>query len=369
MRVPFLDIHALHQSIRSEIDLAVRQVIDRGQFVLGPEVDAFETEFAGYCGARHCIGVADGLDALVLVLRAWGIGPGDEVLVPANTFIATWLAVTAVGATPVPVDVDPSTYVMDPGSAAAAVTSRSRVILPVHLYGHPAPMDALRDLATRHGLRILEDAAQAHGASIDGRRAGALGDAAAFSFYPGKNLGALGDGGAITTDDDALADRLRVLRNYGSRVKYDHESLGVNSRLDEIQAAVLRVKLRYLEAGNARRRAVAALYYAGLQGTALVLPTVAAGMESAWHLYVVQHPERARLQQLLEAAGVGTLIHYPCNPAQQGAYQNAGVPVRPTPHADPLPSRVLSLPMSPTLTDAQVDYVCTVCRQALTELA
>ncbi len=274
MKVPFLDLSRTHDTIRADLDATWHRILDRSRYILGEEVEAFETEFARYCGAEHAIGVANGLDALHLILRANDVGPGDEVLVPSNTFIATWLAVSQVGATPVAVEPDPATYNMDPAAAARAINGRTKAIIPVHLYGQPADMAALRDLARRHGLLCIEDAAQAHGSTFDGRPAGSLGDAAAFSFYPGKNLGALGDGGAITTSDSAMAHRMRELANYGSSEKYVHRQRGLNSRLDELQAALLRVKLRHLDAWNARRRAIAGTYRDSLEGCGLALPHV-----------------------------------------------------------------------------------------------
>ena len=289
-----------------------------------PEVDAFEAEYATYCGAAHCVGVANGLDALHLALRAMDVGPGDEVIVPSNTYIATWLAVSQCGATPVPVEPDERTFNIDPARIEAAITPRTRVLLPVHLYGQPANMDEILAIARKHGLKVLEDGAQAHGARYKGQRLGAHGDAVAWSFYPGKNLGAMGDGGAVTTNDPQLADRLRVLRNYGSRVKYVNEVQGYNSRLDPLQAAILRVKLAHLDEWNERRRAIAARYQSGLAGCGLALPHVPEWAEPVWHLYVVQHPQRDALQQALNDAGVGTLIHYPIPPHRQQAYADAG---------------------------------------------
>lgn len=362
LRVPFLDLRAAYAELRHELEPAVLGVMERGWYLLGEELSAFEAEFAAYVGARHCIGVGNGLDALQLTLRAMGVGDGDEVIVPSHTFIATWLAVTGVRARPVPVDVDPATFVLDPDRVEAAVTSRTRVVLPVHLYGHPAPMTALREVAERHGLRVLEDAAQAHGARLGGRRVGALGDAAAWSFYPGKNLGAFGDGGAITTDDDALADRLRLLRNYGSRVKYAHEEAGVNSRLDDVQAAVLRVKLRALDDWNARRARCASRYATGLAGSALTLPTVAPDADPVWHLYVVRSPDRDRLQVALREAGIETLIHYPTPSHLQGAYRHLASARGSFPIAESLAREVLSLPIGPHLAPEQQDVVITTLR-------
>jgi dTDP-4-amino-4,6-dideoxygalactose transaminase len=358
MNVPFLDLKAPHEELREELEAAARRVMDSGWFILGPECEAFEAEFAAYCGARHCVGVGNGLEALHLVLRAMGVGPGDEVIVPSNTYIATWLAVSYAGATPVPVDPDPLTHNLDPARVEEAITPRTRALMPVHLYGQPADMDAVNDIAARHNLRVVEDAAQAHGALYRGRRAGALADAAGFSFYPGKNLGALGDAGAVVTDDDELADRVRLLRNYGSRVKYENEERGYNSRLDELQAALLRAKLSRLDDWNARRRRVAESYLQQLEGVAgLVLPEVPEWADPVWHLFVVRTPERARLQAYLSEAGVGTLIHYPKPPHLQAAYADAGRRAGDFPVAERLAGEVLSLPMGPHLSREAVEYV------------
>lgn len=363
--VAFLDLGAAYRELQPQLDAAVARVLASGHYILGPEVEAFEAEFAAYCGARHGIGVANGLDALHLILRAMDVGPGDEVIVPSNTYIATWLAVSQCGAIPVPVEPDPATHNIDPQRIEAAITPRTKVILPVHLYGQPADMDAILAIARKHGLRVLEDAAQAHGARYKGQRIGAHGDAAAWSFYPGKNLGALGDGGAITTNDDALADRLRVLRNYGSRVKYVNEVQGWNSRLDPLQAAVLRVKLAHLEAWNARRSAIAALYQRELAGTGIGLPQVPAWADPAWHLFVVRHPRRDDLQRRLGDAGIGTLIHYPLPPHRQQAYAGLGLADHAYPVASRLADEVLSLPMGPHLSLAQAQQVVTAVKAAV----
>ena len=357
--VPFLDLHAGYRELRDELDGAWRRVMDSGRYILGAELEAFEAEFARYCGVRQCVGVASGLDALALALRAAGIGPGDEVIVPAHTFIATWLAVSQTGATPVAVEPDPGTFVITAEAAAAAITPRTAAIVPVHLYGQTADMDALAALATRHHLFLLEDAAQAHGARCRGRRTGGLGSAGAFSFYPGKNLGAYGDGGAITCDDPALAERLRRLRNYGSSRKYHHEEPGVNSRLDEVQAALLRVRLGHLDAWNARRAAVAARYCAELAGWGerLILPAVAGWAEPVWHLFVVRHPERDRLAAGLDRAGVASLIHYPLPPYRQPAYAGPAVAPAAGTVSDQLAASVLSLPIGPHLEPSAVDAV------------
>jgi dTDP-4-amino-4,6-dideoxygalactose transaminase len=357
VKISFLDLRSLHAEIQGELEAALIRVTRSGRYVLGEELAGFEREFAHYIGVGHCVGVGSGLDALTLSLLAIGIGAGDEVIVPANTFIATWLAVSRAGAVPVPVEPDPRTRNLDARCIADAVTPRTRAIVPVHLYGHPAPMDEILAVARSRGLFVLEDAAQAHGASYRGRRAGALGDAAAWSFYPGKNLGALGDGGAITTDDAALADRLRSLRNYGSRQKYRHEVRGLNSRLDELQAAVLRAKLSRLDAWNQRRAELASRYDAGLSGSGLRLPVTAAGCIPAWHLYVVQSHERESLQRNLAALGVETQIHYPVPPHLQPAFAGLGYAKGALPVSERLHEEVLSLPMDPALSHGQIQRV------------
>jgi dTDP-4-amino-4,6-dideoxygalactose transaminase len=354
MSVPFLDLHAAYLELQEDIDAAVRRVLDSGWYLLGAEIEAFEGEFAQYVGAKHCIGVANGLDALHLSLLAMGIGPGDEVIVPSNTYIATWLAVTYAGATPVPVEPIEATYNLDPERLEAALTKRTKAIVPVHLYGQSADMDPITDFAKKHGLRVLEDAAQAQGACYKGRRVGSLGDMAGWSFYPGKNLGALGDAGAITTNDDDLAERVRLLRNYGSRVKYVHEVAGFNSRLDELQAAVLRVKLHHLTAWNKRRAEIALLYLQELSDTGLVLPFVPHWANPVWHLFVVQSPNRDLLQQKLREAGIHTLIHYPTPPHLQNAYQTLGFAKGSFPISEKIHQHVLSLPMGPQLEGSQV---------------
>jgi dTDP-4-amino-4,6-dideoxygalactose transaminase len=362
MTIPFLDLKAAYVEAKADVDAAIARVLDSGWYILGAEVDAFEAEYAAWCGAAHCVGVANGLDALHLALRALGVGPGDEVIVPSNTYIATWLAVSQCGAVPVPVEPDPATYNLDPARIEAALTKRTKAILPVHLYGQAADMDAIIAIARRHGLVVLEDAAQAHGATYKGRRVGAHGDAVAWSFYPGKNLGAYGDAGAVTTNDPAVADRLRVLRNYGSRVKYVNEVQGWNSRLDPLQAAALRAKLPYLEAWNARRAALAAAYADALADTALVLPQVPAWAGPAWHLYVVRVAERERVQQKLAAHGIGTLIHYPIPPHLQAAYADCGHARGSQPLAEAMADDVLSLPMGPHLDPSAIATIADVLR-------
>lgn len=363
--VRFLDLGATYRELKTEIDAAVARVLDSGWYLLGAELEAFETDYAAYTGARHCIGVGNGLDALHLSLRAMGIGPGDEVLVPSNTYIATWLAVSQCGATPVPVEPDERTYNMDPQRIEAAITARTRAILPVHLYGQPADMAPILACAEKHGLKVLADGAQAHGARYRGAAIGALGDATAWSFYPGKNLGAYGDAGAVTTDDPAIAERIRVLRNYGSRVKYVNEVQGYNSRLDEMQAAILRVKLRYMDTWNARRAGVAAAYEAGLSEYALILPVVPPEMTPAWHLYVVRHPQRDALQSELQAHGIQTLIHYPIPPHRQQAYSSLGIRREELPIANRIADEVLSLPIGPHLSTEEQAAVVDAVRRAV----
>jgi dTDP-4-amino-4,6-dideoxygalactose transaminase len=357
-----MDLQRAHDELGGELHATVARVIASGQFVLGPEVEAFEADFAAYCGVRHAVGVGNGLDALRLLLQAMDIGPGDEVIVPAHTFIATWLAATHAGATPVPVDVDGAGFAIDPARVEAAIGPRTRAIVAVHLYGLLAPMAELRAIADRHGLRLLEDAAQAHGARLDGRRAGSLGDGAAFSFYPAKNLGALGDAGAVVTDDDDIANRVRQLRNYGSTRKYEHLVAGGNSRLDPLHAAVLGLKLARLDDWNARRRAIADRYRSGLGDGPLGLPAAAAGSEPVWHQFVVRSPRRDALQAHLREAGIESLVHYPRAPHRQPAYAALGLGEGSFPVAERLSREVLSLPMHPHLHPDEVDAVVAACR-------
>lgn len=359
--IPFLDLGAAYRELNVEIDAAVNRVLESGWYILGPEVEAFEAEWAEFCEAKHAVGVANGLDALSLALKALDIGPADEVIVPSNTYIATWLAVSGVGAMPVPVEPNPTTYNIDPARIEAAITPRTRALIPVHLYGQPADMDPILDIARRHSLRVIEDAAQAHGARYKGQRIGAHGDIVCWSFYPGKNLGALGDAGAVTTNDPDLAQRVALLRNYGSRQKYINEEAGVNSRLDPIQAAVLRVKLRVLDRWTDRRRALAAAYNEGLQETDMILPHVPDWAEPVWHLYVVRSPNRDGLQKRLTTAGIGTLIHYPIPPHMQAAYAGLGLKPDALPLARRLADEVLSLPMGPQMAVESVLSICEAC--------
>ncbi len=357
MNIPFLDLKAPHIELERDITEASNRVIQSGYYIMGPELEKFETAYAAYTNAKHAIGVADGLDALHLSLLAMGIGAGDEVIVPSNTYIATWLAVTQCGATPVPVEPNEDTFNIDPAKIEAAITPKTRCILPVHLYGQPADMAPILEIAQKHGLRVLEDGAQGHGASYKGQRLGAHGDAVAWSFYPGKNLGALGDGGAVTTNDPDIADRLRVLRNYGSRIKYKNEVIGYNSRLDPIQAAILDVKLKHLDEWNNRRRNIARYYLDNLKAPGLRLPVVRQGFEPVWHLFVVRHDQRPELQEQLAKAGVGTLIHYPIAPHRQEAYANSPMAKLQLPIAEKMAETVLSLPIGPHLSMEEAAYV------------
>jgi dTDP-4-amino-4,6-dideoxygalactose transaminase len=353
-----------YRELISEIEPAVLESLRSGWYIGGDDLEKFECAFASFTGAKHCIGVANGLDALRLALLSMGVGSGDEVLVPSNTFIATWLAVSQVGATPVPVEPLESTFNLDPDRLEEAITSHTKAIIPVHLYGQPANLDPILAIARKHGLFVLEDAAQAHGAKYKGRLIGTDGDVVAWSFYPGKNLGALGDAGAITTNDAKIAERIRILGNYGSRTKYVHETLGCNSRLDPVQAVVLSVKLGHLNEWNARRVQIAEKYrreLATLPG--LKLPEVPEWAEPVWHLFVVRHAKRDVLQASLKEAGIGTQIHYPIPPHLQKAYLGLGWRKGQLPTAESLAQSVLSLPMGPQMDDASVDAVIAALRR------
>ena len=355
--IPFLDLGAAYRELSDEIDAATSRVLASGFYILGPEVESFEEEWAAYCGARYSVGVANGLDALVLALKALDIGSGDEVLVPSNTYIATWLAVSAVGAKPIPVEPDPRTFNMDPDRLLDRINERTRAILPVHLYGQAADLDPLLDVAKRHGLHVIEDAAQAHGAAYRGQRIGAHGDVVCWSFYPGKNLGALGDAGAITTNSAEIADRIRSLRNYGSRVKYVNDVRGYNSRLDPIQAAILRVKLKHLDIWTQRRHEIANRYHKEVVNSALSLPYVPDWADPVWHLYVIRTSDRDGLQRFLSDAGISTLIHYPIPPHSQRAYSDLNYQPSDLPIASDLAGSVLSIPIGPHLATNDVDSV------------
>lgn len=351
-QVPFLDLKAMRRELGGELDAAVSRTLDSGWYLLGAELEEFEREFAAYCGVRHCVGVASGLSAIELALRAAGVGPGDEVIVPAYTWVATWLAVTRTGARPVGVDVEEATYNIDPRLIGDAVTERTAAIVPVHLRGEPADMDAIAATAPANDLLVVEDAAQAHGARHRGRRAGALGDAGAFSFYPSKNLGGIGDGGAITTDDDELAERARLLRNYGMRSRYEIEEAGVNSRLAEVQAAALRAMLPRLDAWNRARVALAETYLDAFGGhDAISAPTVPEWADPVWHLFMIGIADRDSCRQALSEHGIETLVHYPVLPSRSAPYAKEWPPGS-FPVAERLASAALSLPLYPQLDSA-----------------
>lgn len=357
MSVPFLDLQASYLKIQEEIEAAVLGSLRSGRYIGGPDVEAFEREFAAFVQADHCVAVSNGLSALHLALKALDIGPDDEVIVPSNTFIATWLAVSEVGARPVPVEPRVDSCNIDPDRIEAALTPRTRAIIPVHLYGQPADLDPILALARRHGLAVIEDAAQAQGAVYAGRPIGAHGDIVTWSFYPGKNLGAAGDAGAITTDRADLADRIAMLRNYGSRERYVNEVQGYNSRLDPVQAAILRVKLRHLHAWNERRARIAARYHAEITDPTIVLPHVIERAQSAWHLYCIRHTDRDALRMHLSASGIETLIHYPIPPHLQAAYAGLRYGRGDFPIAEAMADTLVSLPIGPTMSDDQVDRV------------
>ncbi len=357
MEIPFVDLRAQYRQIQNEVDPAVLAVMQRGDFILGGAVTEFEKAFAAYCGARYCIGVDSGYSALELIIRAYDIGPGDEVITAANTFIATTLGISNAGATPVLVDCDPETYNIDVNKIEAAITPRTKAIMPVHLYGQPADMDAIRAIARKHNLYVFEDAAQASGARYKGRMAGSLGDAAAFSFYPGKNLGAYGDGGAVTTNDADIAEKIRLLRNIGQKVKYFHEIKGFNNRLDTMQAAVLGVKLPYLNDWNASRRRAAATYADLLVDLPIITPTTADYAEHIFHLYVVRVSDREALMEHLKKAGIATGLHYPIPIHLQPAYAELGYKRGDFPITEAYAETIVSLPIFPELDDEKVAYV------------
>jgi dTDP-4-amino-4,6-dideoxygalactose transaminase len=358
MNIPFLDLTSPYRELKDELDKAYQRVMVSGWYILGEETEAFEKEFANYCNAKYCIGLGNGLDALHLILRAWGIGIGDEVIVPSNTYIASWLAVSYAGATPVPVEPDKHSYNLDPSKIESAITKRTRAIMPVHLYGQIANMPAIMQVAKKYNLKVVEDAAQAHGALLNDHPAGFYGDAAAWSFYPGKNLGALGDAGAITTNDSELSEKIKMLRNYGSRVKYQHEFKGYNSRLDPLQAAFLRVKLHHLDAWNQRRKIVVEKYLSELKGvTNITLPYVEERSVPSWHLFVIRNPQRDQLQSYLKQAGIDTLIHYPIPPHLSEAYREYDKKIGDFPIAEELAQTTLSIPMGPHLSIDQAEYV------------
>lgn len=366
MNIPFLDLKAPHEELKADLDSAYQRVIESGWFIMGNELAAFEREFAAYCNVKHCIGVANGLDALHLILRAYEIGDGDEVIVPANTYIATWLAVSYAGATPVPVEPNARTYNLDPNLIEAAITPKTKAIMPVHLYGQPADMDPILKLGKQYDLKIIEDAAQAHGAYYKGKRVGSIGDAAGFSFYPGKNLGALGDAGAVLTHDDELAEKIRMLGNYGSKKKYHHDLKGFNSRLDEFQAAFLRVKLKYLDKWNQRRKTLAAYYLENLRDIPdLSLPLVPQWADPVWHIFAIQSSRRDSLRQFLKNEEIGSLIHYPIPPHLTRAYAEMGKEKGTFSITEAIASSELSLPIGPHLRLDKVEYIVNTIQEYL----
>lgn len=358
MKVPFLDVQAAYQELKDPIDKAVMRVLESGWYILGDEVDQFERAFASYSDARYCIGVGNGLDALALGMTALGVGPGDEVIVPANTYIATWLAVSAVGATCVPVDPDEGGCNLNLNIAEKLISDKTRAIIPVHLYGHPMDVVRTNALADQYGLKVIEDCAQAHGAKWQGVSVGSASDVGCYSFYPGKNLGALGDGGAIVTSDEDLADKLRLLRNYGSKQKYSNDVKGTNSRLDSVQAAVLRVKLDWLDEWNERRSKIARRYVEAFESISnLNVFLEPEGSHSVWHLFPVQTERRDKLQQFLDQAGIDTMIHYPVPSHLSGAYRNEALDNFSLPVTEKSAAELLSLPIGPHLTEEQQRYV------------
>ena len=368
--IPFLDLHSINQQYRENFIETFKRVLDSGKYVLGEEVEKFESEYAEWSGAAHAVGVGNGLDALSLVLRAWNIGPGDEVIVPSNTYIASWLAITHTGAKPVPVEPDYETFNIDINCIEAAITKKTKAIIPVHLYGRPADMDSILEIAENYNIKVLEDGAQAHGASYKGKKIGAHGDAVAWSFYPGKNLGALGDGGAVTTNDPVLANNLKQLRNYGSSIKYHNNLLGFNSRLDELQAAFLRIKLPHLYSENIHRESIAKKYINELKSLNSIfqLPSIDDNSISAWHLFVIRCKHRDILESKLASAGIGTIIHYPIAPHLQPAYVSLGLTPGTFPISERLHEEVLSLPIGPTQTHEQTIQIIKVLLDISTSL-
>ena len=353
--IPFLSLKPVNEQYRAELDAAIQRVLDKGWYLLGQEITDFENAFAEFCGVKNCVGVGNGLDALSLIIKAYGFGPGDEIIVPSNTYIATILAISQNGCTPVLVEPDINTYNINPDLIEAAITPKTKAIMVVHLYGQAVEMEKVWAVAQKYNLKVIEDSAQAHGAMYQGRRTGSLGDASGFSFYPGKNLGCLGDGGAVTTNDDELAKRVRALRNYGSEIKYQHLFKGVNSRLDEIQAAMLSVKLKYLDQDNQKRRNVARFYRENIVNSQIVLPQVKNEESHVWHIFAVRCARRDELQKYLSDNGIGTQIHYPIPPHKQQAYSEWNALSLPI--AEQISHEELSLPMSPVLTQQEMEYV------------
>lgn len=357
IQIPFLDLRFQHGNLDVELKAAFDKVLHSGTYILGPEVELFEKEFSEYCKSNYCIGVGNGLDALRLILEGYGVGDGDEVIVPSNTFIATWLAVSHTGAKPIPVEPNENTYNLDPERIECALTSNTKAIIAVHLYGQPADMDLINKIARKRGIKVIEDVAQAHGAIYKGRVVGSLGDAAAFSFYPGKNLGAIGDAGAVTTNDLELANKIRMLSNYGSSIKYIHSMKGFNTRLDELQASFLRVKLRKLDEQNSFRRKIAERYLGGILSDDISLPKAIEYMQPVWHQFVIRLENRQDLQSYLSNKGIGTMIHYPIPPYLQDAYASEYANNSKLFLSKKISEEILSLPIYPGLKEDQQDYV------------
>lgn len=364
MQIPLVDLRAQYQTIKPEVMAAFEDVLEQMHLFLGPQCQAFEQEFASYCGCQYGVGLSNGTDALALALRACGIGSGDEVITVANTFIATVEAIALVGATPVLVDIDPETYTLDWRQLESVLTSRTRAVIPVHLYGHPVEMQPILDFAQKHGLRVIEDTSQAHGATYRGQRVGSLGDIGCFSLYYSKNLGAYGEAGICVTRDEALAESLRLLRDHGSRVRYEHEVLGVNARMDELQAAVLRVKLRYLDSWNAARQAYAHTYTEHLEGLVEAVPVCKPWGSHVYYVYVVQVPHREYFREVLEQEGIATGIHYPIPVHLQAACAQYGYKRGSFPVTEAASQRIVSLPMYPELTDEQIQVIVKAIRKS-----
>lgn len=357
MKIPFLDLRASYLELKTEIDDTILRVMNSGQYILGAEVESFEKKWAQYCESNYAVGLGNGLDALILALRSLDVGPSDEVIVPSNTYIATWMAISTVGAKPVPVEPNENTNNIDPTLIKKAITPRTKVIIPVHLYGQAADLDPIIELANNYEIKIIEDAAQAHGARYKGQRIGAHGNIVCWSFYPGKNLGAFGDAGAVTTNDSKLADRITLLRNYGSKKKYFNKEIGLNSRLDPLQAALLSVKLKYLDSWNKRRDTIANTYNRELDRCDLILPQIPNWADPVWHLYVIRTPNREMLQNHLTECGIETLIHYPIPPHMQSAFKSYQIAEDHLPIARDFAKEVISLPIGPHLSNEELKYV------------
>lgn len=356
--IPFLNLKDINLSLKNELQKKFLQVLDSGYYILGEEVQNFEREFAEYCGTKYCVGVGNCLEALHLILEAYGIGEGDEVIVPSNTYIATWLAISMVGARIVPVEPDLATYNLDPKLIEQKITKNTKAILVVHLYGQTADMDPINALAEKYNLKVIEDSAQAHGASYKGRKAGSLGHASAFSFYPGKNLGALGDGGAVTSNDSELIEKIRMLRNYGSKIKYYNEVKGYNSRLDELQAAFLREKLKVLDSQNSERKKIAQIYLKRLNGKEnIILPRVLETSDPVWHLFVIRTKNRQKFAEHLKNSRIETLIHYPVAPHLQKAYASLEFKKGTFPISEKIHEEVISIPMWPGMNDETLNTI------------